>query len=153
MTTAQINAGLFSSLTCEWATPDWLFDELDREFHFTLDVCATAENAKCLSFLDSLDMRSALAQEWQGRCWMNPPYGRQIGQWLQKAYESAQAGATVVALIPSRTDTAWWHDYVMKASEIRFIRGRLKFSEAKWNAPFPSAIVVFKRGIIETTDP
>lgn len=77
---------------------------------------------------------------------MNPPYGRQIQRWVKKAWESAQQGATVVCLLPARTDTAWWHDYVMEADEIRFIRGQLKFSGRKWNAPFPSAVIVFRNG-------
>jgi phage N-6-adenine-methyltransferase len=140
----MMTAGRLSSLSCEWATPDALFHELDDEFHFALDVCATAENTKCPAFFGADEAWSALVKPWQGICWCNPPYGRGIGQWIQKAYESAQAGATVVMLIPSRTDTRWWHDYVMKASEIRFIRGRLKFGDAKWNAPFPSAVVVFR---------
>ena len=106
----------------------------------TTDVCATPDNAKCEQyFTPEMD---GLKQEWTGRCWMNPPYGRQIGQWLKKAYESAQGGALVVCLIPSRTDTSWWHDYVMRGN-VEFLRGRLKFSDSKSCAPFPSAIVVF----------
>jgi len=138
----MVNAGLFSSASGEWETPQDLFDELDTEFVFTLDVCATHQNAKCQQYFTRND--NALLQDWQGICWMNPPYGRQIGKWLQKAYESAQAGATVVCLIPSRTDTRWWHDYVMQG-EIRFIKGRLRFSGAQNSAPFPSAIVVFRQ--------
>ncbi len=132
----------FQSQTCEWATPDWLFEELDREFGFDVDVCASEDNHKCLKYFPSEGLWSGLAQEWAGVCWMNPPYGNVIGKWIAKAWESAQNGAKVVCLIPSRTDTAWWHDYVMKG-EIRFIRGRLKFGGAKYNAPFPSAIVIF----------
>ena len=138
----QINPGLFSSLSCEWATPDWLFEELNEEFNFTCDVCASRDNAKCRYYF-SLEDKSGLEQEWTGTCWMNPPYGREIGAWIKKAYESAQQGTRVICLLPSRTDTAWWHNYVLKASEIRFIRGRLKFGGATNSAPFPSAIVVF----------
>jgi phage N-6-adenine-methyltransferase len=116
---------------------------LNDEFHFSLDVCATEETAKCRRYFTKED--DALSMEWSGVCWMNPPYGRKIGVWLKKAYESTISNdATVVCLIPARTDTAWWHDYVMKANEIRFIRGRLKFGDAKNSAPFPSAIVVFQ---------
>ena len=86
--------------------------------------------------------QDGLQQNWTGMCWMNPPYGKEIGKWLKKAYESSINGAIVVCLIPARTDTAWWHDYVMKG-KIRFIRGRLKFGGNKNSAPFPSAIVVF----------
>lgn len=125
----------------DWETPQELFDEMDDEFHFTIDVCAVAQNTKHPNYFSPED--DALTSDWQGICWMNPPYGREIGKWVKKAYEESLKGATVVCLIPSRTDTAWWHDYAMKG-EIRFIRGRIKFSGHKWNAPFPSALVIFK---------
>lgn len=132
----------FSSKTSDWETPQDFFDRLNSEFHFELDVCATPENAKCKRyFTPEVD---GLKQKWTGVCWMNPPYGREIGRWVKKAYESAQEGTTVVCLLPARTDTSWWHDYCMKADEIRFIRGRLKFSGAKHPAPFPSAVVIFR---------
>jgi phage N-6-adenine-methyltransferase len=133
----------FSSQTDLWATPIAVFRELDKEFGFDLDVCALPENAKCKRFFTP--ETDGLSQDW-GRsvCWMNPPYGREIGKWIKKAYESAQAGATVVCLIPARTDTAWWHDYVAPgAADIRFIRGRLKFGNGLDRAPFPSVVVVF----------
>lgn len=133
---------MFSSKTCEWATPIEFFKELDAKYHFTLDVCATKENAKCEKFFTHED--DGLAQEWEGICWMNPPYGREIGKWVKKAFETASQGeGTVVCLLPARTDTAWWHDYCMKG-EITFIRGRLKFGGCSNPAPFPSAVVVFK---------
>lgn len=135
----MINKGMFSSNTDLWSTPQDFFDKLNLEFNFTIDVCATSENAKCKKFYSIED--DGLAQEWQGVCWMNPPYGREIKHWIKKAYES---NATVVCLIPARTDTAWWHDYVMKADDIRFIRGRLKFGNSKNSAPFPSAVIIFK---------
>lgn len=135
-----INQGMFTSATDEWATPQNFFDELNAEFGFQLDVCATPENAKCPKYFTKAD--DGLTQKWQGICWMNPPYGRKIGSWVEKAYASAQNGATVVCLLPARTDTAWWHDYCLKG-EIRFIRGRLKFGGSKWNAPFPNAVVIF----------
>lgn len=133
--------GLFTSLSCEWATPQKLFDRLNQEFGFTVDVCATRENAKCARFYHQGD--DGLLQDWDGVCWMNPPYGRHIGRWVRKAFESARGGATVVCLLPARTDTAWWHDYVMRG-EIRFLRGRLYFGDGGGRAPFPSAIVVFR---------
>lgn len=132
----------FSSLTDCWATPQAFFDELNREFNFTLDVCALPENAKCSRYFTP--EQDGLKQDWTGVCWMNPPYGRTIGTWIKKAYESASAGATVVCLIPARTDTKWWHGYVVKASSIRFVRGRLKFGAATTSAPFPSAVVIFR---------
>jgi phage N-6-adenine-methyltransferase len=138
----RLNAGLFSSNTDEWETPQWLFDQLDEEFGFELDVCVLPHNAKCEKFFTPEN--NGLAQEWKGVCWCNPPYGREISKWVRKAYESAQKKATVVCLIPARTDTSWWYEYCMKAAEIRFIRGRLRFGGVKDNAPFPSAIVIFK---------
>lgn len=138
----------FSSATDVWATPQSLFDELNAEFAFTLDVCALPENAKCNRYFTP--ETDGLTQAWLGSCWMNPPYGRTIGQWVGKAYESALQGATVVCLLPSRTDTQWWHEYVTKADEVRFVRGRVRFGNATASAPFPSAIVVF-RGKREVT--
>ena len=127
--------------THEYETPQALFDGLNVEFRFGLDVCATAENAKCAKHFTKDD--DGLAQSWTGTCWMNPPYGREIARWMRKAFEESQKGATVVCLVPARTDAGWWHDYAMRG-EIRFIRGRLRFSGANVNAPFPSAIVVFR---------
>ena len=139
--------GLFSSLSSEWETPAELFEELDKEFRFTVDVFDSPGNTKCAVYLSSEDAVSALVLHWTGICWMNPPYGRQIGRWVHKARLSAQAGATVVCLLPSRTDTRWWHNDVMKAAEIRFIQGRLYFErdgKQLGRSPFPSAIVIFR---------
>lgn len=130
----------FSSKTDMWATPVEFFEYYNNIFRFDLDVCASAENAKCETFYTEED--DGLAQEWEGNCWMNPPYGREIIHWMRKAYESSLRGATVVCLVPARTDTKWWHEYAMKG-EIEFIRGRLKFGDAKNSAPFPSAVVIF----------
>lgn len=131
----------FSSATDLWATPQPFFDALDDEFHFTTDVCASAGNAKCERFFTKES--DGLAQYWTGVCWMNPPYGREIGRWMRKAYHSSLTGATVVCLVPARTDTAWWHDYAAKG-QVRFVRGRLKFGGHRNAAPFPSAVVVFR---------
>jgi site-specific DNA-methyltransferase (adenine-specific) len=133
---------MFSSATDQWATPQSFFNEWDAVFRFELDVCADAQNAKCWRYFSEQD--NGLYQDWApNRCWMNPPYGREIRRWMQKAYEESLKGATVVCLVPARTDTAWWHEYAMKG-EITFIRGRLKFGDAKSGAPFPSAVVVFR---------
>lgn len=131
----------FSSRTDLWATPADFFARLNEEFNFTLDVCALPENAKCERFFTPAD--DGLSQQWIGVCWMNPPYGRDIRRWVEKAYLSARAGSTVVCLLPARTDTSWWHTWVMRANEIRFVRGRLRFGNSKNSAPFPSAVVVF----------
>ena len=130
----------FSSETDLWATPLDFFQKLNAKHGFTLDACAIPSNAKCTHFFTP--EQDGLKQAWRGVVWCNPPYGRQIGKWIKKGYESSKAGAKVVMLIPARTDTAYWHDYVMKG-EIEFIRGRLKFGDAKNSAPFPSAAVVF----------
>lgn len=139
------NKGLFTSAADDWGTPRKLFEELDREFGFTVDVCANEHNYKVENYY-SLE-QDGLAQVWDGVVWMNPPYGRTIKAWMQKAYEAWQGGAVVVCLVPARTDTAWWHDYAIKAPEIRFLRGRVKFEKPGLKsdaAPFPSAIVIFK---------
>jgi phage N-6-adenine-methyltransferase len=131
----------FSSATDNWATPQAFFDKLNAEFNFDLDVCADDVNAKCGRFFTK--EQDGLAQTWEGVVWMNPPYGKEIGKWMSKAVESWKEGATVVCLVPSRTDTAWWHDYATQG-EIRFIRGRLKFGNSKTPAPFPSAVIVYR---------
>ena len=132
----------FSSETDLWATPQAFFDRWNAQYGFELDVCALPHNAKCARYFTPED--DGLKQRWTGVCWMNPPYGREIGKWVQKAYQSAQEGATVVCLLPSRTDTRWWHSFVVLASETHFIAGRLKFGDSKNSAPFPSAVVVFR---------
>ena len=137
----MINKGLFTSNTPEWETPQKLFDELNKEFNLVRDVCATPENTKLKHFWTKED--DGLKQSWVGRrLWMNPPYGREIGKWVEKA---ATSGADiVVCLLPARTDTRWFHDHIYKKVEIRFIKGRLKFGNSKNSAPFPSMIVIFK---------
>ena len=124
-----------------WATPSWLYNALDREFGFSLDPCSDGSNAKCERFFTPTE--NGLLRDW-GRevVFMNPPYS-EIDKWMRKAYGSALEGATVVCLIPARTDTSWWHECAMKG-EIRFIRGRLKFGDAENSAPFPSAVIVFR---------
>ncbi len=130
----------FSSNTDIWATPQWLFNELNEEFGFTVDVCALPENAKCNRYYTPQE--NGLKQDWGNESvWMNPPYGREIMQWIKKAWKSSKLGATVACLIPARTDTKWWHSYCMDG-EIRLLKGRLKFGDAANSAPFPSAIVV-----------
>lgn len=142
----MINKGLFTSTTDEWATPQHFYDKLNAEFGFTCDVCATHENAKHSNYYTR--EQDGLTQEWKGVCYMNPPYGRQIKDWVRKAYESSLSGATVVCLLPARTDTSWWHDYCQYADEIVFIRGRLKFGNAVNSAPFPSVLVIFRNEAI-----
>lgn len=134
----------FSSERDDWETPQKFFDDLNNEFGFTLDPCCTHQNAKCDTHYTVDD--DGLAQSWEReRVFMNPPYGREIGKWMRKAYEECvRNGALVVCLVPARTDTAWWHDWAMRG-EIRFIRGRLKFGGHKNSAPFPSAVVIFRK--------
>jgi phage N-6-adenine-methyltransferase len=137
----MMTSALVTSNTDVWSTPQPFFNALNDEFGFTLDVCAIPENAKCDRFITPSE--DALKQRWHGVCWMNPPYGRTIHRWIKKAFEESRRGSTVVCLLPARTDTRWWHDYVMQG-EVRFIRGRLKFGGSKENAPFPSAVVIFR---------
>lgn len=125
---------MFSSLSDEWRTPQSLFDKLDKEFNFDSDPCPDLDNTLKEGIIEG---------EWSKRVFVNPPYSK-ISDWVETAVEHSKEGNLVVMLIPSRTDTKWWHDYVMKASEIRFIKGRLKFSGHKNSAPFPSCIVIFK---------
>lgn len=136
----------FSSQSDEWETPEELFLQLSKlEGPFQLDVCATSSNAKCLWYWTK--EQDSLSRSWSDAgdqiiAWMNPPYGRGIIDWMRKAYEESLKGVKVVCLVPSRTDTRWWHEYAMKG-RITFLRGRLKFSGHRNAAPFPSAVVVF----------
>ena len=135
---------MFSSKTDIWETPKDLFDTLNKEFNFTLDVCALPENAKCEKYYTPEN--NGLSQNWDGIIWCNPPYGRQIGSWVRRALFASVAGNTVVMLLPARTDTRWFHEYIYnrKNVEVRFLKGRLKFGNAKNSAPFPSMVVVFR---------
>ena len=137
----------FSSKSDEWSTPQELFDDLNAIFHFDIDVCATPTNAKCRQYFTRAD--DGLKQKWLGTVWMNPPYGRTIQRFMKKAYESSLEGATVVCLVPARTDTRWWHECAAKGHVI-FLRGRLKFGDGPHSAPFPSAIVIFWGGVLRT---
>lgn len=128
-----------------WETPSEIFDQLHTEFGFEIDVCALPFNTKVPMFLSPDN--NALKQKWTGVCWMNPPYGRGIEQWVKKAWDSSNDGATVVCLLPARTETEWWHEYCMRG-EIRFLRGRIWFKRpnGKTGRPrFGSAIVVFRQ--------
>ena len=138
------NDGRWHSRGSDWATPPELYDELDKEFHFTLDVCASDWNAENKTYYDSVT--DGLKQKWSGVCWMNPPYGKVLNDWMKKAYEESKNGATVVCLVPSATDTAWWHNYAMRG-EIKFLRGRPRFQtkEGTWQQTFsPSVIIIFR---------
>jgi site-specific DNA-methyltransferase (adenine-specific) len=125
-----------------WETPQWLFDYWAARFQFSIDVCAVNETTKCEEYFSP--ERNGLIQDWDGEtCWMNPPYGREIVKWCKKAADEADNGAVVVGLIPARTDTGWWHDHVIRASRIYFLRGRIQFDNCGVNAPFPNAVVVW----------
>lgn len=147
MSTDRINAGVFSSNVDAWSTPESLMKVLRERWTFDLDPCCLPSSAKAPSYFTPDD--DGLAQRWWGTVFMNPPYGRTIAAWVAKAAKEASHGATVVCLIPARTDTAYWHDYVMtQATEVHLIRGRLHFGgdheRTAHNAPFPSAVVVFE---------
>ena len=139
------NKGMMSSATDEWETPQYFFDSLNERFHFDLDVCATKENTKCPTFFSKED--DGLSKNWREHglsAWMNPPYGRDIGKWCRKAASETMNGVTTVALLPARTDTAWFHEWVAGIAEITFLRGRLKFGGCANSAPFPSMIAVYR---------
>ena len=142
-----ISSALYSSRSEEWATPWELYEVLNREFHFSLDPCATRLNAKCPKFFSKTG--DGLKQDWSGdRVFMNPPYGKQIGLWMRKARTEASRGALVVCLVHARTDTRWWHENVQtQADEVRFLRGRVRFLRGNGMAsssPFPSALVIYR---------
>ena len=139
---SKLTSGMFSSTTDLWATPQDFFDKLNEEFHFSLDPCATPDNAKCAKYYTIED--DGLKQDWSGhRVFCNPPYGRKIGAWVKKCHDVAMSETLVVMLIPARTDTSYFHDYIYHKAELRFIRGRLKFGNADQGAPFPSMVVIF----------
>ena len=138
----SINTGLFTSVRPDWETPAELFALYNAEYHFTLDVCATPENAKCERFFTLDD--DGLAQSWAGEmCWCNPPYGREVGAWVKKAAEESAHAKLIVLLLPARTDTAWWHDYVAPFASVDFLRGRVCFVGGDSSAPFPSAVAIY----------
>lgn len=137
----MITKGLLTSNTDEWATPKEFFDKLNKIYNFTLDPCATKENHKCKNYFTK--EQDGLKQEWGGnRVFCNPPYGREISKWVEKAYNENKKGTFIVMLVPARTDTKWFHNYIYKKHEIRFIKGRLKFNDGKQSAPFPSMLVI-----------
>ena len=129
----------FSSLRLDWKTPKAVYQVLDAEFHFDHDPCPTKYKV------------DGLKSDWGKSNFVNPPYGRVLPKWIEKGYKEHKKGKIVVFLIPSRTDTRWWHDYCMKATEIRFIKGRLRFDDLKGNAPFPSAIIIFESEGVKST--
>ena len=139
----MITRGLMSSNTPEWATPKNFFEELDSKYHFTLDPCSTKENHKCDTYFTKED--NGLEKSWGGYIvYCNPPYGKEISKWVEKAYRENQNGVFVVMLLPARTDTKWFHEYIYKKHKIEFIKGRLKFNDGKQAAPFPSMLVIME---------
>ena len=135
---------MFSSKTDQWATPQEVFDQLDREFHFNLDPCADEQYHKCEKYFTAAE--NGLKQDWGGyRVFCNPPYGRALKDWVEKCYREGHKDNTlVVLLIPARTDTTYFHDFILHRAEVRFIRGRLKFGDSKTGAPFPSMVAIFR---------
>jgi phage N-6-adenine-methyltransferase len=141
----------FQSGNKEWETPEAFFKPYEKEFNIKLDVCATAENAKCKAFFDkkvnglhaSWSLVNDIISQGKAACWMNPPYGRGIEKWVKKAYDESLKGVTTIALLPARTDTSWFHNYIYNKHEVRFLKGRIKFVDALSSAPFPSMIVIF----------
>ncbi|HHB81968.1 MAG TPA: phage N-6-adenine-methyltransferase [Devosia sp.] len=144
----MIAKALYSSKNDDWGTPQDLFDRLNSIYNFQLDAAAASHNAKCPRFFTPHD--DALQKNWAQykRIWLNPPYGRSIGDWMKKAYDESQRGALVVCLVHARTDTRWWHNWVEGKARVTFLKGRLKFTTGKdqhiaQSAPFPSVLVVY----------
>lgn len=134
---------IMTAVRGDWETPPEVFEPLHEEFGFTLDVCARPDNTKCANFISPDE--NGLLMPWEGNtCWMNPPYGREIADWAAKAHREAGLGATVVGLLPARTDTKWFHQHVYGHAEIRFVEGRVRFVGADNSAPFPSMVVVWR---------
>ena len=140
----MINKGMFTSNTNEWNTPKKLYEELNKKYNFTLDPASTNENNLCKKYYT--EKETGLIQSWKReRVFLNPPYGREIKKWIAKAYYENKINNTfIVMLIPARTDTSYFHDYIYNKAEIIFIRGRLKFNDGKNSAPFPSMIVIYR---------
>lgn len=141
----MINKVHFSNKSDEWETPQTLFDRLNSIHHFNLDVAASEQNAKCYVYFTKED--NALKCRWLTKavktiCWCNPPYS-ELKLWIKKAYEESLKGSKIVMLIPARTDTKAWHDYIFPYAKVEFLKGRLKFSNSSNSAPFPSAVVIF----------
>ena len=137
---------MFSHKKNNWATPQWFFDKLDAEFHFTLDPCSDDHNHKCEKYFT--EKQDGLKQSWSDEIvFCNPPYGRVIGKWVKKCFEEVYCGSCkcAVLLLPARTETMWFHDYIYHKAEVRFIKGRIKFEGATVNAPFPNMVVVFRK--------
>lgn len=147
-----MNKALLSSKKMDYCTPRAFFDRLNEEFHFSLDAAATDRSAKCPTYFtpETNGLKSPWALAGGGAVFCNPPYGREIGKWVRKAYEEAKDGKTVVLLIPARTDTSYFHDYIYGKAEIRFIRGRLRFTDedgvSVGPAPFPSMVAIYNGG-------
>lgn len=141
----NLSNAFFTSQRDDWETPQVLFDKLNDLYHFTLDPCSTNTNAKCRKHYTIKD--DGLAQSWAGEhVFCTPPYGREIGKWVKKCYEESQRGTHIVLLIPARTDTAYFHDYIYGKADIEFLRGRLKFEldgVPAQSAPFPSMLVFY----------
>lgn len=137
----------FSSKNMCWCTPKDFFEQLNAEFNFELDAAATEKTSKCEKYYTPIE--NGLVQDWNigGAVFCNPPYGREIGKWVKKAFEESKNGVQIVLLIPARTDTSYFHDYIYGKAEIRFLRGRLRFTDEDGNssaqAPFPSMVVIY----------
>lgn len=140
----MINKSLFSSNSVEWATPKEFFNELNKEFNFTLDPCSSELNHKCEKYYTIAT--NGLLQNWANETvYCNPPYGKDISLWVKKCYEEHKKNKiTIVMLLPVRTDTKYFHNYIYNKSEIRFLKGRLKFNDQKNSAPFPSMLVIYR---------
>ena len=140
-----MTSGLTSTGNIVAETPKYLFDKISSIFNFSLDVCALPENAKCENYYTPKD--DGLSKPWRGGVWCNPPYGREISSWVKKAYEESQKeyNSFVLMLLPARTDTRWWWDWVQGKATLFFIKGRVKFGDHNVGAPFPSVLALYMK--------
>ena len=141
----NMTKGLTSTGNIVAETPKYLFDRISSIFNFSLDACALPENAKCESYYTPKD--DGLSKPWRGGVWCNPPYGREISSWVKKAYEESQKeyNSFVLMLLPARTDTRWWWEYVQGKATLFFIKGRVKFGDHNVGAPFPSVLALYMK--------
>ena len=141
----NMTKGLTSTGNIVAETPKYLFDRISSIFNFSLDVCALPENAKCENYYTPKD--DGLSKPWRGGVWCNPPYGREISSWVKKAYEESQKeyNSFVLMLLPARTDTRWWWEYVQGKATLFFIKGRVKFGDHNVGAPFPSVLALYMK--------
>ena len=143
----KMTSGMTATGNIVASTPKEFFEKLSSIFNFTLDVCALPENAKCKDYYTPDD--DGLSNPWRGGVWCNPPYGREISTWVKKGYEESRKDYNnfVLMLLPARTDTKWWWDWVQGKAQLFIVKGRIRFNEGSAGAPFPSVLALYMKDI------